>query len=145
MATSHVDDPVLDPKPTEYDVHVYQSPSTLYLNIPIFQHSYISPLDWFAKNAFYYDDFKVGLCQTPTCPIILIHLQKRDGTKYFEGEYAAISTNDSDVWSSIGRLKFPTMQSMFTLNKLDRYELWLSGASGEAAFMTGLERNSDIV
>ncbi|THV00658.1 hypothetical protein K435DRAFT_854578 [Dendrothele bispora CBS 962.96] len=33
----------------------------------------------------------------------------RDGTLYFEGEYAAISTN-SDVWASTGRLKYPTVQ-----------------------------------
>ncbi|KAF9459124.1 alfa-L-arabinofuranosidase precursor [Collybia nuda] len=95
IATSNVNDPVLSPKPTEYDVHVYQTPT------------------WFAQNSFFYDDFQ------------------RDGTKYFEGEYAAISTNPNDIFGSPadGRLVFPTMQS----------------ATGEAAFMTGLERNSDIV
>ncbi|THU99872.1 hypothetical protein K435DRAFT_794582 [Dendrothele bispora CBS 962.96] len=36
-------------------------------------------------------------------------LTLRDGTLYFEGEYAAISTN-SDVWASTGRLKYPTVQ-----------------------------------
>ena len=48
-----------------------------------------------------------------------------------QGEYAAISTNANDLFgtTSDGRLAFPTMQS----------------SSGEAAFMTGLERNSDIV
>ncbi|KAF7797072.1 hypothetical protein EIP86_008264 [Pleurotus ostreatoroseus] len=56
---------------------------------------------------------------------------ERNATKYFEGEYAAISTNPNDIFGSPsdGRLSFPTVQS----------------ASGEAAFMTGLERNSDIV
>ncbi|KAK7034673.1 hypothetical protein VNI00_012315 [Paramarasmius palmivorus] len=95
MATTDVNDPVLTPKPAEYDVHVYQTPK------------------WFSDNAFFYDDFE------------------RDGTLYFEGEYAAISLNSSDIFGSpaTGRLLFPTMQS----------------ASGEAAFMTGLERNSDIV
>jgi len=95
IATSNVNNPVLTPKPTEYDVHVYQTPT------------------WFAQNTFFYDDFQ------------------RDGTKYFEGEYAAISTNSGDIFGSPadGRLTFPTMQS----------------AAGEAAFMTGLERNSDIV
>ncbi|KAL0958307.1 hypothetical protein HGRIS_000452 [Hohenbuehelia grisea] len=68
---------------------------------------------WFAQNSFFYDDFQ------------------RNGTTYFEGEYAAISTNPNDIFGSPadGRLVFPTMQS----------------SSGEAAFMTGLERNSDIV
>ncbi|KAJ3571269.1 hypothetical protein NP233_g3865 [Leucocoprinus birnbaumii] len=95
IATTLVNNPVLNPKPTEYDVHVYQTPT------------------WFAQNVFFYDDFA------------------RDGTKYFEGEYAAISTNPNDIFGSPsdGRLVFPTVQS----------------AVGEAAFMTGLERNSDIV
>lgn len=95
IATTDVNSPVLSPKPTEYDVHVYQTPT------------------WFAQNVFFYDGFA------------------RDGTKYFEGEYAAISTNPNDIFGSPadGRLTFPTVQS----------------AVGEAAFMTGLERNSDIV
>ncbi|EPS93982.1 hypothetical protein FOMPIDRAFT_94932, partial [Fomitopsis schrenkii] len=66
-------------------------------------HVYQTP-EWFIQNAFYYDSFE------------------RDGTTYFEGEYAAMSTAE-------GRLLYPTMQ----------------GSTAEAAFMTGLERNSDIV
>ncbi|GJE86669.1 glycoside hydrolase family 51 protein [Phanerochaete sordida] len=75
-------------------------------------HVYQTP-SWFAQNAFYYDSFA------------------RTGQRYFEGEYAAISTNANDLFGTPadGRLSFPTVQS----------------ASGEAAFMTGLERNSDIV
>ncbi|KAH9852567.1 glycoside hydrolase family 51 protein [Lenzites betulinus] len=75
-------------------------------------HVYQTPT-WFYQNAFYYDGFQ------------------RNGTTYFEGEYAAISTNPNDLFGTVadGRLAFPTVQS----------------ASGEAAFMTGLERNSDIV
>ncbi|KAI0826549.1 glycoside hydrolase family 51 protein [Trametes gibbosa] len=75
-------------------------------------HVYQTPT-WFYQNAFYYDGFQ------------------RNGTTYFEGEYAAISTNPNDLFGSVadGRLAFPTVQS----------------ATGEAAFMTGLERNSDIV
>ncbi|KAI0076533.1 glycoside hydrolase family 51 protein [Panus rudis PR-1116 ss-1] len=75
-------------------------------------HVYQTP-SWFAQNSFYYDGFQ------------------RNGTTYFEGEYAAISTNSSDLFGSpaTGRLLFPTMQ----------------GSTGEAAFMTGLERNADIV
>ncbi|KAF5318563.1 hypothetical protein D9619_010790 [Psilocybe cf. subviscida] len=95
IATSDTFSPILSPSPTEYDVHVYQTPT------------------WFAQNSFFYDGFE------------------RNGTKYFEGEYAAISTNPNNIFGSTsqGRLTFPTMQS----------------AAGEAAFMTGLERNSDIV
>nr|6ZPS_AAA Chain AAA, MgGH51 [Meripilus giganteus]6ZPV_AAA Chain AAA, MgGH51 [Meripilus giganteus]6ZPW_AAA Chain AAA, MgGH51 [Meripilus giganteus]6ZPX_AAA Chain AAA, MgGH51 [Meripilus giganteus]6ZPY_AAA Chain AAA, MgGH51 [Meripilus giganteus]6ZPZ_AAA Chain AAA, MgGH51 [Meripilus giganteus]6ZQ0_AAA Chain AAA, MgGH51 [Meripilus giganteus]6ZQ1_AAA Chain AAA, MgGH51 [Meripilus giganteus] len=75
-------------------------------------HVYQTPT-WFYQNAFYYDGFQ------------------RNGTTYFEGEYAAISTNANDLFGTVadGRLAFPTVQS----------------ATGEAAFMTGLERNSDIV
>ncbi|THH09564.1 hypothetical protein EW145_g1917 [Phellinidium pouzarii] len=49
----------------------------------------------------------------------------------FEGEYAAISTNANDIFGTPadGRFSYPTM----------------SGSAGEAAFMTGLERNADIV
>ncbi|OAX31790.1 glycoside hydrolase family 51 protein [Rhizopogon vinicolor AM-OR11-026] len=72
-------------------------------------HVYQTP-GWFAENSFYYDSFE------------------RNGTYYFEGEYAAVSTNTSDVFGD-GGLVYPDMQ----------------GSSGEAAFMTGLERNSDIV
>ncbi|KAJ7698743.1 alfa-L-arabinofuranosidase precursor [Mycena rosella] len=75
-------------------------------------HVYQTPT-WFAQNSFFYDGFE------------------RNATKYFEGEYAAISTNASDIFGTPadGRFTFPTMQS----------------STGEAAFMTGLERNSDIV
>jgi len=75
-------------------------------------HVYQTPR-WFAENSFYYDDFK------------------RNGTTYFEGEYAVISTNSSDLFGTpkTGRLLFPTME----------------GAAGEAAFLTGIERNSDII
>jgi len=75
-------------------------------------HVYQTPT-WFAQNSFFYDGFQ------------------RNATRYFEGEYAAISTNANDIFGSPsdGRLTFPTMQS----------------STGEAAFMTGLERNSDIV
>ncbi|EAU81465.2 alpha-L-arabinofuranosidase A [Coprinopsis cinerea okayama7 len=105
IATTRPYDPVLTPRPTHYDVHVYQTPT------------------WFAQNSFYYDSF-----QPPYRPF---PFTQRNGTKYFEGEYAAISTNPNDLFGSPanGRLVYPTMQS----------------AAGEAAFMTGLERNSDIV
>ncbi|KAF7323682.1 putative alpha-L-arabinofuranosidase A [Mycena kentingensis (nom. inval.)] len=95
LATTQLGNPVLSPKPPQYDLHVYQTPT------------------WFAQNSFMYDNIA------------------RDGTMYFEGEYAAISTNSSDIFGTPehGRLTFPTMQS----------------AAGEAAFMTGLERNADIV
>ncbi|KAG1805328.1 glycoside hydrolase family 51 protein [Suillus subaureus] len=75
-------------------------------------HVYQTP-GWFAENAFYYDSVE------------------RNGTYYFEGEYAVVSTNASDIFGTPtdGRLVYPNMQ----------------GSSGEAAFMTGLERNSDIV
>ncbi|KAF8217818.1 glycoside hydrolase family 51 protein [Mycena galopus ATCC 62051] len=75
-------------------------------------HVYQTPT-WFAQNSFIYDGFE------------------RNATTYFEGEYAAISTNSSDIFGTPedGRLTFPTMQS----------------STGEAAFMTGLERNADIV
>ncbi|KAF8067641.1 glycoside hydrolase family 51 protein [Lyophyllum atratum] len=95
IATSRTSGPVLTPKPTQYDVHVYQTPN------------------WFQTNSFFYDSFP------------------RDGTTYFEGEYAGISTNSSNLFGTpaTGRLVFPTVRS----------------AVGEAAFMTGLERNADIV
>ncbi|KAF8899440.1 glycoside hydrolase superfamily [Infundibulicybe gibba] len=55
----------------------------------------------------------------------------RNGTQFFIGEYAVTSTNTSNVLGDLpsGRLAFPTLQ----------------GAAAEAAFMTGLERNSDVV
>lgn len=48
---------------------------------------------------------------------------------------------------SDGRLVFPTMQSLgYPLVFIDAdTDDALSGSTGEAAFMTGLERNSDIV
>jgi alpha-N-arabinofuranosidase len=75
-------------------------------------HVYKTP-SWFQNNTFTYDSVK------------------RDGTKYFEGEYAAFEPDVTATFEAVaaGRLPFPTMQ----------------GAAGEAAFMTGLERNSDIV
>ncbi|KAF9003407.1 arabinofuranosidase [Cyathus striatus] len=96
IATSDTFNPILSPDPTEYDVHVYQTPT------------------WFAQNSFFYDDFE------------------RNNTKYFEGEYAAISTN-------------PTISSDHLLTVAWYSPLCKVSAAGEAAFMTGLERNSDIV
>lgn len=55
----------------------------------------------------------------------------RNGTKWFIGEYAVTSTNDAVTLGDIpsGRLAYPTLQ----------------GAAAEAAFITGLETNSDVV
>nr|BDS32887.1 GH51 alpha-L-arabinofuranosidase [Gloeophyllum trabeum] len=55
----------------------------------------------------------------------------RNGTQYFVGEYAVTSTNASDYLGTLntGRLAYPS----------------LAGAAAEAAFMTGMERNSDVV
>ena len=64
-----------------------------------------------------------------------------------QGEYAAISTNVQNLFGSDqGRLIFPTMQSKII--KVWHLLTNLTGEKGsaaEAAFMTGLERNSDIV
>ncbi|KAH9486469.1 putative alpha-L-arabinofuranosidase A [Psilocybe cubensis] len=55
----------------------------------------------------------------------------RNGTQFFIGEYAVTSTNDSNALGDLpsGRLAYPTLQ----------------GSVAEAAFMTGMERNSDVV
>ncbi|KDQ51115.1 glycoside hydrolase family 51 protein [Jaapia argillacea MUCL 33604] len=55
----------------------------------------------------------------------------RNGTQYFVGEYAVTSTNDTNALGTIpqGRLAYPS----------------LAGSTAEAAFMTGMERNSDVV
>lgn len=55
----------------------------------------------------------------------------RNNTKYFVGEYAVTSTNSSDIYGSpaTGRMIYPTVQ----------------GAVAEAAYMTGMERNADVV
>ncbi|TDL26964.1 glycoside hydrolase [Rickenella mellea] len=117
MATTYVNNPVLHPKPALYDVHVYQTPT------------------WFAQNSFYYDSFAVGdiiIMTQPSCRLLTASgTPQRDGTKYFEGEFAVISTNPRKLYGSPseGRLVWPTIE----------------GTVGEAAFMTGLERNADIV
>ncbi|KAJ7762302.1 glycoside hydrolase [Mycena maculata] len=55
----------------------------------------------------------------------------RNGTKWSIGEYDVTFTNDNDLLGTIpdGRLPYPTLQ----------------GAAAEAAFMTVMERNSDVV
>ncbi|CAE6459612.1 unnamed protein product [Rhizoctonia solani] len=55
----------------------------------------------------------------------------RNGAQVFVGEYAVTSTNPSCIYGTpaCGRLEYPTLQ----------------GAVAEAAYMTGLERNSDVV
>lgn len=73
-----------------------------------------------------------------------LFLKKRSS----QGEYAAISTNAGDIFGSPsdGRLTFPTVQSMSSTRDQKRVtHRFAIGAVGEAAFMTGLERNSDIV
>jgi len=93
--------------------------ATTYVNDPVLSpktkfwdvHDYNTP-SWFFQNAFRFDSFA------------------RDGTKYFEGEYAVINTNASNLFGSgPTRLSYPQMQ----------------GTAGEAAYMTGMERNADIV
>ncbi|KAJ7292664.1 glycoside hydrolase [Mycena rebaudengoi] len=75
-------------------------------------HMYNTPT-WFTTNAFMFDNYP------------------RNGTKWFVGEYAVTSTNDTNTLGDLpsGRLQYPTLQ----------------GAAAEAAFMTGMERNSDVV
>ncbi|KAF7302852.1 hypothetical protein MKEN_01247400 [Mycena kentingensis (nom. inval.)] len=75
-------------------------------------HQYNSP-SWFTNNSFMFDEYP------------------RNGSKWFVGEYAVTSTNDTNLLGDIpsGRLPYPTLQ----------------GAAAEAAFMTGMERNSDVV
>ncbi|KAG9224594.1 hypothetical protein CCMSSC00406_0002255 [Pleurotus cornucopiae] len=114
IATSNINDPVVTPKPQVYDHHVYQTPSTSPILLrPFTNQTNVLFKAFFAQNSFFYDDMA------------------RDGTQYFEGEYAAISTNPNDIFGTPadGRLPFPTMQ----------------GSAGEAAYMIGMERNSDIV
>ncbi|KAI9568675.1 glycoside hydrolase family 51 protein [Boletus coccyginus] len=102
-----------DPTTNEYDLIATTSPFNPILSPVPTQydnHVYATP-DYFVENTFYYDAYE------------------RNGTSYFEGEYAAISTNAANIWGTQGRLTYPTVQ----------------GAVGEAAYITGLERNSDIV
>ncbi|KAJ7154688.1 glycoside hydrolase family 51 protein [Mycena filopes] len=75
-------------------------------------HLYQTP-KFFSTDSFFYDAFP------------------RNGMTFFEGEYAATSTNSSNLFGTPdqGRLVWPTV----------------AGAVGEAAFMTGFERNADIV
>ncbi|KAJ6454677.1 glycoside hydrolase family 51 protein [Mycena sanguinolenta] len=75
-------------------------------------HLYQTP-KFFSTDSFFYDSFA------------------RNGMTFFEGEYAATSTNSSNLFGTPdqGRLLWPTV----------------AGSVGEAAFMTGLERNADIV
>ncbi|GBE87654.1 Probable alpha-L-arabinofuranosidase [Sparassis crispa] len=96
---------------TAYPFNPIISPDPLQYDV----HVYQTP-SWFAENSFYYDKAIPG---------------QRNGTRYFEGEYAAISLNETNLYGTPddGRLLYPTVQS----------------STGEAAFMTGLERNSDIV
>ncbi|KAJ6604947.1 glycoside hydrolase superfamily [Mycena sp. CBHHK59/15] len=75
-------------------------------------HMYSTPI-WFETNSFMFDEYP------------------RNGTKWFIGEYAVTSTNETNTLGDLpsGRLAYPTLQ----------------GAAAEAAFMTGMERNSDVV
>ncbi|THU89381.1 glycoside hydrolase [Dendrothele bispora CBS 962.96] len=75
-------------------------------------HQYNSP-NWFIDNALFFDSYP------------------RNNTKWFVGEYAVTSTNETNALDTLtnGRLAYPTLQ----------------GAVAEAAFMTGMERNSDVV
>ncbi|KAI0037106.1 arabinofuranosidase [Vararia minispora EC-137] len=75
-------------------------------------HVYQTPT-WFRQNGGYYDSVT------------------RDGTTFFEGEYATTSTNSSNLYGipEQGRLIYPTVQASVS----------------EAVFMMGFERNSDIV
>jgi len=84
IATTYPFNPILDPVPKEYDLHVYASPES------------------FIENAFLFDSYE------------------RNGTYYFQGEYAAVLPVGS---------AYPTLQD----------------SVAEAAYMTGFERNSDIV
>lgn len=57
-----------------------------------------------------YDSFEVRL---HIRKLFVTKSLQRNQTTYFEGEYAAISTNANDIFGTTadGRLTFPTMQS----------------------------------
>ncbi|KAF8906091.1 glycoside hydrolase superfamily [Mucidula mucida] len=80
IATTFPFDPILDPEPTVYDNHLYESTT------------------WMAQNTFYYDDYE------------------RNGTQYFEVSSSSIVARGNT-----------------------------NTAITDAAFMTGFERNADIV
>ncbi|KAG8212804.1 glycoside hydrolase superfamily [Butyriboletus roseoflavus] len=84
IATTYPFNPILNPLPKEYDLHVYASS------------------EYFIENAFIFDTYQ------------------RNGTYYFQGEYAANLPSGS---------LYPDLQTSL----------------GEAAYITGFERNSDIV
>ncbi|TDL26965.1 glycoside hydrolase family 51 protein [Rickenella mellea] len=114
MATTWIDNPVLNPKAMLYDLHQYSTPT------------------WFAQNSFQYDYYP------------------RDGRKYFAGEYAAISTDPNNLFGSPsqGRMLWPTIEGGFFTSFLPfriESQVRFIGSVGEAAYMTGLERNADIV
>ncbi|PBK98468.1 hypothetical protein ARMGADRAFT_1075312 [Armillaria gallica] len=59
IATTFPFNPILDPTPTEYDVHVYQSSKTW--SIPLIAKLYSKmhhDTAWMSENSFYYDDFQ---------------------------------------------------------------------------------------
>ncbi|KAF9019059.1 glycoside hydrolase family 51 protein [Hymenopellis radicata] len=89
IATTFPFDPILDPEPTEYDNHVYESTT------------------WMAQNTFYYDDYE------------------RNGTQYFE-------------------VSFGSMEARAHTNNVLVANIILAAIT-DAAFMTGFERNADIV
>ncbi len=165
LATTYAFNPILDPTPGFYDVHVYQTPSE--------PESYISShktdivIDWFAENSFTYDGFEVRhqnwhsllhtkplLLHSATAPNTLryVHTIQSVAVSLYrnQGEYASTSLNASDLFGTPedGRLLFPTMQGWFSnvwFHSSATRNAAISGSSGEAAFMTGLERNADIV
>jgi alpha-L-arabinofuranosidase len=95
-------------------------------------HQYQSP-DWFTNAAFMFDWDNYPRNGTQWCAydLCLPLNRSHDGVHLVIGEFAVTSTNNSNALGTLdeGRLEFPTLQ----------------GASAEAAFMTGMERNSDVV
>lgn len=113
IATSTAFNPNLTPNPKAWDVHVYQTPREFlpYMKISVL----ITVLEWFAQNSFIYDGFQVYQALPLSCTTLILLPPQRNGTIYFEGEYAAISTNSSNIFGAPaqGRLTFPTMQSQY--------------------------------
>lgn len=159
IATTFPFNPIISPTPLEYDVHVYQSPSkTSVLLSSSITHTYSG---WFVENSFYYDGFEV--CPCPDMSLyqrMLKTMLQRNGTRYFEVWlicYRLLYTKvigrrvntQSQFRMPLDYLVFrrckviPQGSIFIQISKFD-VELCIASSS-EAAFMTGLERNSDIV
>lgn len=99
---------------------------------------------WRRLTTRFSDDFEVCFPRFRQVDLNVLTWSQRNGTTYFEGEYSCQTDRNGDRWAYPSVLCKSLSLSRCSTPK-PTHLLCIPAAISEGAYMTGLERNSDIV